>query len=407
MSSKTRFFMKKLLFVIGLVAATMIVLALAAYWQLGPFEPEKEVRRMLFLMSDLQTVKYKGGLSWSMEEAKRTTSTLASGQLNFSHPYALEHKTAFRVVNLQKEKPARDLSGEIIALNEDTFIKFDQPGAILDGVAVPSADSWIRFDNPFGQSILRAFLPGSRHEMKTVRAWSPESLPLLRDLIAQADVWHITFNNQSEEVGGVKTRVFDASFDPQAVRAFLLDATRARQGREPNNAERLAVENYARYLEPLRLRLWIGIKDHLLYRWHAIGIVSEERDRRAVDLKIEFFGFNSKFLVQAPNQYLDFSALSYQQQNLPAALTITPDQINGSLAATGDVISHLPQASSGREEISQDPDNDGLDNTLEFFYGTDPYNPDTDGDGVSDGDEVLSGRNPKGTGSLFGFGLGQ
>ena len=36
----------------------------------------------------------------------------------------------------------------------------------------------------------------------------------------------------------------------------------------------------------------------------------------------------------------------------------------------------------------QDPDHDGLTNLEEFQHGTDPNNPDTDGDGVSDGDEV-------------------
>ena len=36
----------------------------------------------------------------------------------------------------------------------------------------------------------------------------------------------------------------------------------------------------------------------------------------------------------------------------------------------------------------QDPDGDGLTNLEEFQNGTDPNNPDTDGDGVSDGDEV-------------------
>jgi hypothetical protein len=36
----------------------------------------------------------------------------------------------------------------------------------------------------------------------------------------------------------------------------------------------------------------------------------------------------------------------------------------------------------------EDPDRDGLTNLQEFQLGTDPTNPDTDGDGLSDGDEV-------------------
>ena len=43
------------------------------------------------------------------------------------------------------------------------------------------------------------------------------------------------------------------------------------------------------------------------------------------------------------------------------------------------------------QEVSNDlddNDNDGVSNGLERFFGTDPNNPDTDGDGISDKDEV-------------------
>ncbi len=47
-----------------------------------------------------------------------------------------------------------------------------------------------------------------------------------------------------------------------------------------------------------------------------------------------------------------------------------------------------------------DPDFDGLSSESEAGYGTDPHNPDTDGDGFSDGDEVEAGYNPAGEGRL-------
>ncbi len=45
-------------------------------------------------------------------------------------------------------------------------------------------------------------------------------------------------------------------------------------------------------------------------------------------------------------------------------------------------------------EPDADPDNDGLKNWEEEVYKTDPRDPDTDKDGYTDGEEVLSGYNP-------------
>ncbi|MEI7749955.1 MAG: hypothetical protein WCJ25_03040 [Candidatus Moraniibacteriota bacterium] len=44
--------------------------------------------------------------------------------------------------------------------------------------------------------------------------------------------------------------------------------------------------------------------------------------------------------------------------------------------------------------IAEDSDHDGLTNAEEKIYGTDPNNPDTDGDGYSDGVEVRGGYDP-------------
>jgi len=47
-----------------------------------------------------------------------------------------------------------------------------------------------------------------------------------------------------------------------------------------------------------------------------------------------------------------------------------------------------------------DADADGLSALSEQDYGTSPTNPDTDGDGFKDGDEVAAGFNPNGSGKL-------
>lgn len=62
---------------------------------------------------------------------------------------------------------------------------------------------------------------------------------------------------------------------------------------------------------------------------------------------------------------------------------------------------------SDKEELSatlgdqRDSDEDGLSDSVETLFGTDPEKSDSDGDGFKDGDEVLNGFNPKGAGKIF------
>lgn len=49
---------------------------------------------------------------------------------------------------------------------------------------------------------------------------------------------------------------------------------------------------------------------------------------------------------------------------------------------------------SGKDIYDGDPDNDGLPNSLEYTYGTDPSKADTDDDGFSDKQEILNGYDP-------------
>jgi len=50
--------------------------------------------------------------------------------------------------------------------------------------------------------------------------------------------------------------------------------------------------------------------------------------------------------------------------------------------------------SSQRSETATDSDNDGLKDWEEVLWKTDPKNPDTDGDGTPDGEEIKTWRNP-------------
>lgn len=70
-------------------------------------------------------------------------------------------------------------------------------------------------------------------------------------------------------------------------------------------------------------------------------------------------------------------------------------------SATVPTASLLPSSNANSNSAySVDTDNDGLLDSLETYYHTDPNNPDTDGDGYNDGEEVANGYNPNGSGKL-------
>lgn len=67
-----------------------------------------------------------------------------------------------------------------------------------------------------------------------------------------------------------------------------------------------------------------------------------------------------------------------------------------------DQLSNEEQAELCEKEylLIDDPDFDGLETDEEFVYKTDPYKPDTDGDGYNDLQEIFAGYNPLGPGKL-------
>lgn len=84
-----------------------------------------------------------------------------------------------------------------------------------------------------------------------------------------------------------------------------------------------------------------------------------------------FLGSGSSFILEASGRLLDDKTENYQFKS--------PDWY-GSVKAGLNVY-----LGSGE---SDDDDNDGLTNVQEAQYGSDPDNPDTDGDGLKDGEEV-------------------
>lgn len=75
---------------------------------------------------------------------------------------------------------------------------------------------------------------------------------------------------------------------------------------------------------------------------------------------------------------------------------------NGAADPDGDGLMTDRELADGTDPENPDTDGDGLFDGEEIAaFGTDPLNRDTDGDGFEDGAEVRNGYNPRGDGRLF------
>lgn len=79
-----------------------------------------------------------------------------------------------------------------------------------------------------------------------------------------------------------------------------------------------------------------------------------------------------------------------------------PEPASADIDSDRDGLTDEQEAILGTDPLNPDTDGDGLFDYEEVnIYNTDPLNPDTDGDGYSDGEEVENGFNPAGEGRLF------
>lgn len=393
---------KPLVFILTGVVVVMAI-TFASYFVFMQFRPEKEMRAMMIAMANLESVYQESGFSWSHQDGETRVSTTLymTGPVLVNADLSIDNATKFRVVHFSTEDSYQDLAGELRTISGESYLTYEPPGPDVPGVDFEE-ETWVGF-SPGELPLWGPILPGLELPIEPILSqdfWTREGRIRLKYLLSYADIFHVEYQGLTELIDGANTRIIDGRFDPDAIEAFLLDLVRAKEGREPNESERLIADNNAAQLSRLTMRFWIGLENHYLYRFQAAGGFEdpEGTELLPVDIRIEFSKFNEPFEMIAGST-INFYEL------FEAAFGVLPGSGMGSSSSTKTLITEstarLPVLET---ESANDPDGDGLDNILEVFYGTSRTVADTDGDGANDGDEVRSGRNPRGNGTLFGFG---
>ena len=181
---------------------------------------------------------------------------------------------------------------------------------------------------------------------------------------------------------------------------------------EESREEILAVANEV--LANIKTEVWIGKDDKMIYKMAMSGKFDEEFMEK---LEREIHnGFYDEIEEKDINMYEggpeSYDGLEEKNTNtgeLSFSMNMTMSNFNQPIniskpEKSEDLMKVLEEAMAGvmggmmipepGTGLKNDSDQDELSDEMETLYGTDPNNPDTDGDGFSDGDEVARGYDP-------------
>ena len=155
-----------------------------------------------------------------------------------------------------------------------------------------------------------------------------------------------------------------------------LEAVATALGEEIKPADKKQLEDYLETFKDSSLVLVVGAKDNYIYQSTFTASILNEQGNGEFILNLGLSKFNQVAVVLEPETSVTIEDVLAEvfkpivPQELPAFLESIPSEF-------------------------ADTDKDGLNNYDEiYFYGTQPTDPDSDGDGYLDGDEVSNGYSP-------------
>lgn len=206
--------------------------------------------------------------------------------------------------------------------------------------------------------------------------------------------------------GCVDTYHYQAKLDSKAIISFYLEILKEMEKEDESKSlgeviseieEGVEKYNYvvSEVVNNIDIEVWIGKSDNLIYRTKLSGKFDEEFIKMIEDEMIKKGDITKEERIEDLDKTkisIDFSIdISMSDFNEPVEIS-EPESAENLMEILKEMMAGFIMEPG--ISLENDPDQDGLNDEMEAFYGTDPNNPDTDGDGHSDGEEVAGGYDP-------------
>jgi len=306
---------------------------------------------------------------------------------------AMPYSTDIELIAFDREKENKwTVEFEQIVTPESTFLKV---GAAPRGQEIDLSSflgKWVRTEKDFYEQ----FIGFINHNL------AAQQIEDLRYLFANSDIFNFKQKLGYNFFGFDLVRGFLVGIDKEKATEFVKNYQLIAEGRGLTRAEQRDLEQWLDEIEKMDIEFWFGWLNKELYQIKISGVYTEANGTEVKFVVIlELSDFGKDVLIAAPDMSTTVQEVFRGAGGLP--------QSGEAEVLTGEETvvepSRLPVASGGEEPGAsfRDKDKDGLYDVFEFSFGSDPLNPDTDGDGVNDGQEVKDGTNPLGEGMLFEF----
>jgi len=291
---------------------------------------------------------------------------------------------------------ATKLAGESRKKDGRHYLRLEEAGDLDAGIADRLKGVWVASDRSF----LEFLMPPDERSLAE-HPLDGAGVAAMTQAFMNVDAFTVTSKLPDEKLGDAKTRHYAVEMNMESVSALLLKLRESRTGVPITAEDVLAVTaDIARWGRPVG-EVWIDKRTGKFLKVGLITPVDVGGAEGAAGGTVTFSRYGQPVVVDVPDAQDIETVLG---PVFTKRLSLAGGRETAEAAPAGKPAAALPET-PGKALQDQDSDGDGLSDGQENFYGSDAWNPDTDGDGWTDGLEVEKGMNPIGPGALFGFGL--